>query len=176
MTRAKSKAPGSNRRGRTYRWVTVGSLVAALCVFVVSEATADISVGGTAPSYLGLGVTQPSGLGVFRASATPRSYTSSFVTAVTSTEATAELSVVDEGRYGHMASGSAFLALPLEVGVSGTRYVSLAAPNGVVLKRWTTPIAGKGTSVKLLQRVTRAPTVSGPYSTVLLVTAATGAP
>jgi len=151
-------------------------LVAAIGGLVASDASAGISVGGTAPSYLSLGVTQPAGLGAFKGSAVVRSYTSSFETAVTSTEATAELSVTDEGRYGHMASGSSFLALPLDVGRSGTPYASLAAPNGVVLRRWTAPIADDETQVKLLQRVGRVPAVKGPYTTTLLVTAATGAP
>jgi hypothetical protein len=133
----------------------------------------SVDVGGTVPSFLGLSVTQPTGLGVFPAA---HSYTSSFEAAVTSTEVTAQLSVTDEGQYGHLTSGSSVLALPLEVAAAGKPYASLSAPDGVLLKRWTGPIASQSTVINLLQRIAAAPAVTGPYRTVLLITAASGAP
>jgi hypothetical protein len=136
----------------------------------------DVEVGGSVPSFLGLSVTQPAGLGMFPSAAGSHSYTSSFDAAVTSTDVAAQLSVIDDGQRGRMTSGATALTLPLQVAASGRPFVSLAGRSDVVLKSWTGPIAGKMTQVQLLQRVDGAPPVSGPYRISLLITAASGTP
>jgi hypothetical protein len=156
-------------------------LTATVLVCVQSAAAqppggGPIHVGGTVPSFLGLGVTQPTGLGIFPHAATVHSYTTSFKAVVTSTDARAQLTVTDQGQYGHLTSGASVLAQPLEIAASGSRFVSLSAPNGVLLKRWTGPIAGQATVIHLLQRITSPPAVTGPYATALLITVASGTP
>jgi hypothetical protein len=139
------------------------------------EGGGAVEVGGTVPSFLGLTVSQPDGLAMFSTAAVPHTYTSSFDASVTSTDVAAQLSVSAE-QHGHLISGSSALALPLQAAVAGGPYVSLAAPDGVLLKQWTGPLASKRTSIALLQRVDSPPPVSGPYRTVLLITVASGTP
>jgi hypothetical protein len=156
-------------------------LIAALALSGQSRAAqprkdGSVEVGGTVSSFLGLVVTQPNGLGSFPGTHAAGSYTSSFKAAVTSTDVVAQLSVTDEGQYGHLTSGAAVLALPLQVAADGGHFASLGAPGGVVLERWPGPIAAKATVIHPLQRIAAPPTVTGPYHTTLLVTVASGTP
>lgn len=156
-------------------------LIAALALCGQSSAAqpfkrGSVRVGGTVPSFLGLVVTQPNGLGSFPDSHAAQSYASSFEAAVTSTDVVAQLSVTDEGQYGHMTSGTSVLPLPLQIAATGKHFASLGAPNGVVLKHWTGPIAAKTTVIRLLQRIAAPLAVTGPYHTTLLVTVASGTP
>jgi hypothetical protein len=170
-----------SRSGRTAAVLAAAGSLAAIIACGASASArlpgggGAVEVGGTVPSFLGLTVTQPSGLRVFPVTAGAHSYTSSFDATVTSTDDNSQLSVLAE-QHGHLISGSSILALPLQAAVAGRPYVSLDAPVGVLLQTWTGPLAGKRTTIKLLQRVTTPPPVSGPYRSVLLITVAEGTP
>ncbi len=177
-------AAGRTRRASRHR-LAAGAVVLAALALAVPVALAspqlpggggDVDVGGTVPSYLGLTVTQPNGLGSFPAASGLHSYKSSFAAAVTSTNPSAQLSVSDEGDYGHLNSGMKKLVLPLQVAAPRGPFLSLGNPGELLLERWTGPVSGRQTIIQLLQRIDGAPPVSGPYRTVLLVSASTGTP
>jgi len=134
-------------------------------------------VGGNAPSFLELTLSQPkAGLSTFPRA---RTYTTSFDAMVTTTDETALLTVADGdaasgSRLGRMASGSKRLPQPLEARVGRSAFQSLAQSVDPLLARWSEPSTRSKTTVQLRQKVTAK--TSGSYRKLVLVTLSTETP
>ncbi len=134
-------------------------------------------VGGNAPSFLELTLSQPkAGLSTFPRA---RTYTTSFEALVTTTDETALLTVADGdaasgSRLGRMASGSKRLSQPLEARVGRSAFQSLAQSVDPLLARWSEPSTRSKTTVQLRQKVTAK--TSGSYRKLVLVTLSTETP
>jgi hypothetical protein len=134
-------------------------------------------VGGTAPSFLELTLSQPkAGLSSFPRA---RTYTTSFDALVTTTDETALLTVADGDvtsgpKLGRMASGSKRLPQPLEARVGRSAFQSLAQSVDPLLARWSEPSTRSKATVQLRQKVTAK--ASGSYRKLVLVTLSTETP
>ena len=134
-------------------------------------------VGGVAPSFLELTLTQPkAGLSTFPRA---RTYTTSFDAMVTATDDTTLLTLADGdaasgSKLGRMASGSKRLPQPLEARVGRSAFQSLAQSVDPLLTRWNEPGSRVKTTVQLRQKVSAK--TSGSYRKLVLVTLSTETP
>jgi hypothetical protein len=135
------------------------------------------TIGGTAPSFLELTLTQPkASLSTFPRA---RTYTTSFDAMVTATDDTTMLTLADGdassgSKLGRMASGSKRLPQPLEARVGRSAFQTLAQSVDPLLTRWNAPGSRVKTTVQLRQKVSSK--ASGSYRKLVLVTLSTETP
>jgi hypothetical protein len=136
-----------------------------------------VGVGGTAPSFLELIISQPSkSFSSFRRA---RTYEMTFNAQVTATDAPTLLTLADGevtrgSKLGHLTSGRKRLPLPLEARVGRSAFQPLDQSVDPLLTRWTDAMARQTTAVNLRQKVRAR--ASGSYRKVLLVTLSTDTP
>jgi hypothetical protein len=134
-------------------------------------------VGGSVPSFLELGISQPSAtLASFKKAKT---YASSFNVAVTTTDDGTQLSLADGDvtsgkKMGHLASGKKRLPLPLEARAGKSAFQPLNQTVDPLLQTWNDVASRSQATVNLRQKVKSK--ASGSFRKVLLVTLSTDTP
>jgi hypothetical protein len=133
-------------------------------------------VGGLVSSFLELSLIQPKT--TFKTFKKPKTYSSSFGVAVTTTEDSAFLSLGDGevasgSKLGHLTSGSKRLPLSLEARAGKAKFQRLDSAVSPLLAKFDNGTRMPGT-VSLRQRVKSK--ASGSYRKVLLVTLSTETP
>jgi hypothetical protein len=164
------------------RTILAASAIAALAAPVAAVAQTPpveggTNVGGVAPSFLELILTQPAK--GFAAFSKAKSYEMSFDVRATATDAPTLLSVADGdvasgSKLGHLSVGGKRLGAPLEASVGKGAFQALDTSVDPLLTKWTDVMTAAKTTVKLRQKVTRKTT--GSYRKLLLITASTEAP
>ena len=134
-------------------------------------------VGGSVPSFLELIISQPSA--TLASFSKPKTYSSSFDVAVTTTDDGTQLSLADGDvtsgkKLGHLASGHKSLPLPLEARVGKAAFQPLDQSVDPLLTRWNDVVNHAKATVNLRQKVQGK--ASGSYRKVLLVTLSTDTP
>jgi hypothetical protein len=134
-------------------------------------------IGGLAPSFLELILTQPAtSLTTFTKAKT---YSANFNVGATTTDETAVLTIADGevasgSKIGHLTSGSKALPLALEARVGKAAFQPLDSAVGPLLTRWNGPATRAAAVVNLRQKVTRK--AAGSYRKVVLVTLSSETP
>jgi hypothetical protein len=133
-----------------------------------------ITIGGTVSSFIGLSLTQPTGLTTFPSANGTHVYTTTINAAVTTTDPVSQLTVVDGGAFtgtshGHLVSGKTGLGQPLQAATAGS-FQSLAAPVDPLLTQWTGALGRQITPIHLEQRIVGKLSHRGPYGKLVLVT------
>ena len=160
-----------------------GGVLTALAALAVAAAPAQAqtppvedgtSVGGQVPGSLELILPQASGFSSFKRAG---SFSFSFNVMTTTTETSAQLSVVDGeesggSKLGHMSSGAKRLPDPLEARVAGSAFQPLDESFDPF--KLAGPMSRKTSKVTLRQKVRSKP--KGTYRKVLLVTASSETP
>lgn len=142
------------------RRLGAAAVAAIVAATVAAPAMADdgTEIGGSVPSTLALGLSDPAGLGRLPAASGPRSATDTITALVTATDGPAQLTVADGDaaagrRHGHLTTNRGLLASPLEVAGPGAAWLSLAGTTDPQVARWTEPLASTPVAVRLRQRV-----------------------
>ncbi len=136
-------------------------------------------VGGTVPSYLALGLSDPEGLATFPAGA--GEYELAVRARVTTSDAGATLSVADGdvtsgSRLGRLASDAGVLDAPLEARIGAAAFQPLDARLDPVLAAFRRPVANAAATIRLRQRIGAGERPSGTYAKTLLITLSADAP
>lgn len=164
------------------RTMLAATAIAALAAPAAAVAQAPpvgggTEVGGTAPSFLELILTQPAK--GFAAFSKAKSYSMSFNAQATATDSPTLLSLADGdavrgSKLGHLSVGSKRLAAPLEATVGNAPFQPLDGSVDPLLTKWSDVMTRAPATVKLRQKVTRK--TPGNYRKLLLVTLATETP
>jgi hypothetical protein len=134
-------------------------------------------VGGVAPSFLELILTQP--VKGFAAFSKSKSYEMSFNAQATATDSPTLLSIADGdvtsgSKLGHLSVGSKRLAAPLEATVGKAAFQPLDGKVDPLLTKWSDVMTRSPVTVKLRQKVTGK--ASGAYRKLVLATLSTETP
>jgi hypothetical protein len=135
------------------------------------------NVGGVAPSFLELILTQPAkGFAAFSKS---KSYEMSFDASATATDSPTQLSIADGdatsgSKLGHISVGAKRLPSPLEATVGKAAFQPLDGSVDPLLNRWSEQATRAKATVKLRQKVKGKAT--GTYRKLVLVTLSTETP
>jgi hypothetical protein len=134
-------------------------------------------IGGLAPSYMELVLTQPAT--VFTTFTKAKTYTANVDASVIITDDSAQLSIADGevvsgSKLGHLTSGSRKLPLALEARVGKVAFQPLDASVDPLLAKISGPATRAKSTVSLRQKVKRK--ASGSYRKVVLVTLSTEMP
>jgi hypothetical protein len=134
-------------------------------------------IGGSAPSFLELIISQPKT--TFKTFTKAKTYSAKFDVSATLTDDTALLSLADGevakgSKLGHLTSGSKRLPLALEARVGKSAYQKLDSSVDPQLSKWSGPLTRSKATVNLRQPVKSK--ASGSYRKVLLVTLSTETP
>jgi len=164
------------------RMILAGMAVAILAAPTAGAQTAPVeggtNVGGYAPSFLELILTQPaSGFTKFPKAKT---YQMSFNAMVTATDPGGTLLTLADGeaatgsKLGHLASGAKRLPLPLEAKVGSAAFQPLDVSVDPLLKKWGDVGTRQLAKVTLRQKVKSK--ASGNYRKLILVTLSSETP
>jgi hypothetical protein len=163
------------------RTILVASAIAAMAAPSAAVAqTPPISggteVGGVAPSFLELILTQPAK--GFASFAKTKSYSMSFNVAATATDSPTQLSIVDGDetrgkKLGHISVGHKRLPSPLEAKVKGA-YQPLDDSVDPLLASWSDVMTRSEKKIRLRQKVKGK--AKGNYHKLVLVTLSTETP
>jgi hypothetical protein len=163
---------------RTILAVSAAGAVAAPAAWAAQPPPIEggTNVGGVAPSFLELILTQPRTS--FSTFPRARTYQMTFDAQVTATDSPTLLTLADGdassgSKLGYLTSGSRRLPLPLEARVSGA-FQTLDSSVDPLLTRWTDAMARQKATVRLRQKVRNR--AAGNYHKVLLVTLSTETP
>jgi len=157
------------------------ALGAAAVPALAGAQTAPISggtqIGGTAPSYLELVLSQPAT--AFTTFAKAKTYSTSVDASVIVTDDVVNLSIADGdvasgSKLGHFTSGSKKLPLALEARVGKNAFQSLDSAVDPFLVKVNGPATRAKSTINLRQQVKSK--ASGSYRKVVLITASTEAP
>jgi hypothetical protein len=134
-------------------------------------------IGGSAPSFLELIITQPKT--AFTTFTKAKTYSASFGVSATLTDDNAFLSLADGevasgSKLGHLTSGSKRLPLALEARVGKGAYQKLDSTVDPQLTKWSGPLTRSAATVNLRQLVKSK--TSGSFRKVVLVTLSTETP
>jgi hypothetical protein len=164
------------------RTILAASAIAALVAPAAATAQTPpieggTNVGGVAPSFLELILTQPAK--GFASFAKAKSYEMSFDAAATATDAPTLLSVADGdatsgSKLGHISVGTKRLPSPLEATVGKAAFQPLDGSVDPLLTKWGDVMTRAKATVKLRQKVTGKAT--GTYRKLVLVTLSTETP
>jgi hypothetical protein len=139
-----------------------------------------VQIGGSVPSYLSLGFTEPHAFSLFPAR--PRSATARVSVAlhITATDQHTQLSVADGDETagptrGRLVDGSRTLASPIEAAVNSP-FRSLDAATDPQLAAWSEPIADEPAVLRLRQALPSVLHHRGPYRKLILVTVSASSP
>ena len=156
-------------------------LAAGAAAAAVAPAAAQdpgTEVGGTVPSYLALGLSDPEGFATFPAGA--GAYELTVRARVTSTVGRVTLSAVDgESRrrtLGRLAGRGSVLDAPLEARVGASPFQPLDAARDPVLAAFRSPVANAVATIRLRQRIGAGERPRGTYAKTLLITLSAEAP
>jgi hypothetical protein len=163
------------------------TILAAAAIAALAAPTAAVAqtppvdggtnVGGVAPSFLELILTQPAkGFAAFSKS---KSYEMSFDASATATDSPTQLSIADGdatsgSKLGHISVGSKRLPAPLEATVGKAAFQPLDGSVDPLLNKWSDVMTRSKATVKLRQKVTGKAT--GTYRKLVLVTLSTETP
>jgi hypothetical protein len=163
------------------------TILAAAAIAALAAPTAAVAqtppvdggtnVGGVAPSFLELILTQPAkGFAAFSKS---KSYEMSFDASATATDSPTLLSIADGdatsgSKLGHISVGSKRLPSPLEATVGKAAFQPLDGSVDPLLNKWSDVMTRSKATVKLRQKVTGKAT--GTYRKLVLVTLSTETP
>src|SRR3954447_5995829 len=129
-------------------------------------------IGGLAPSFMELILTQPA-TASFTKFTKAKTYSASFDASVILTDDSANLSIADGevakgSKLGHLTSGSKKLPLALEARVGKGAFQPLDSTVGPMLTRWDGPATRAKATVNLRQKVTKK--ASGSYRKIVFAT------
>jgi hypothetical protein len=161
-------------------------LAAALMLGISGTAAAQddggggVQIGGSVPSVLSLGFTEPHAFSMFPSRPTSRTAHVSVQLHITATDQHTQLSVADGDAAvgptrGRLVDGSWTLAAPIEAAVN-TSFRSLDAASDPLLAMWNEPIADEPALLRLRQALPRALRHRGPYRKLILVTVSASSP
>jgi hypothetical protein len=164
------------------RMILAASAVAALAAPTAAMAQTPpvgggTEVGGIAPSFLELIITQPAkGFAAFSKS---KSYETSFDASATATDSPTLLSIADGdatsgSKLGHISVGSKRLAAPLEATVGKAAFQPLDGTTDPLLNKWSDVMTRSKATVKLRQEIKGKST--GTYRKLVLATLSTETP
>jgi hypothetical protein len=136
-------------------------------------------VGGSVPSYMGLGIDPVEGFATFPAG--PGSHELTIDARVTLTTGRATLSVADGDaaagrRLGRMASRVAVLRRPLQATVGSSAFRPLSLPIEPPLEEFLEPVANAPATVRLRQRIAAGERPRGTFDKTVLITLSSNAP
>jgi hypothetical protein len=160
----------------------LGALVAAAALAAIAAPVAGAQgtdVGGSVPSYMGLGIDPVEGFATFPPG--PGTHELSIPARVTLTDGRATLSVADGDaasgrRLGRMASSVAVLRRPLEVTVGTSPFQPLDLPIEPPLEEFLEPVANAPATVRLRQRIEAGESPRGTFRKTVLITLSSNAP
>jgi len=151
---------------------------AAGAAIVATAAGDGVQVGGTVASEIALALPAPtpfaklSGRGEYQLTIAAR---------ITSTVDTTRVSIADGedpigAAHGHLRDGARVVSAPLDVGLAGQGYTSLATPIDPQLKRFTGTVAQAPAPIVLRQQLRGGSIASPALHKVVLVTVSASAP
>jgi hypothetical protein len=159
--------------------VVLAAAAAAAAVAPAAAQDPGTEVGGTVPSHLALGLSDPEGFATFPAGA--GAYELTVRARVTSTDGRVTLSAVDGdvaagGRLGRLAGRGSVLDAPLEARVGAGPFQPLDAAPAPVLAAFRAPVANAVATIRLRQRIGAGERPRGTYAKTLLITLSADAP
>jgi cytochrome c len=159
--------------------MTAGVTPNASCGVSPDSVDVPVTVGGSVPGVLALSLATPPSLGVLEP-AVARDYTASVAGTVTSTNASAALSVKDPSATatGRLVNGSMALAQPLQLRIGSTAFAPLSIAGApLTLRTWPGPASGDTFAIYLKQPIAATePLLKGTYAKTVVFTLASTAP